>query len=126
MGLFDWIADLFTGSKFNSTDLAKRLGMTIEKIRAVNISYHSFTIPKANGYKRHITAPNPELKKLQRTILKRLLAKLSVHPNATGFRKGYSVVSNAKLHESSAIIINSYCLYWKHANKIGELPNVPH
>ena len=42
----------------------------------------------------------------------------------------WSLLTNLKFStvwcESSAIIINSYCLYWKHANKIGELPNVPH
>ncbi|MBI9017990.1 MAG: RNA-directed DNA polymerase [Phycisphaerae bacterium] len=111
MGLFDKIKGLFgSGSSggvsgLTIDDLAQRLDMPVERLEGVEISYHSFTVPKSNGHQRRITAPDDKLKQVQRAILKRLLNKLAVHPNATGFRKGYSVVSNARLHVGSEVIV---------------------
>ncbi|QQE11136.1 RNA-directed DNA polymerase [Planctomycetota bacterium] len=118
MGIFNKLKSLFssnssepqhqtptTPARFNLLDLEHRLDISHRQIKLIPLDYHTFTVPKSNGHKRLITAPNPELKKLQRTIAKRLLTKLAVHPNAVGFRKNHSVVTNAKAHTNSPMII---------------------
>jgi retron-type reverse transcriptase len=67
--------------------------------------YVEFTIPKASGELRKITAPRPKLKKLQRKILDELLAKLAPHEAAHGFVPRRSVVTNARPHERAQLVI---------------------
>ncbi|HRI49093.1 MAG TPA: reverse transcriptase family protein [Pseudomonadota bacterium] len=67
--------------------------------------YVEFTIPKASGEPRRITAPRPRLKKLQRKILDELLVKCAPHEAAHGFVRGRSVVSNARPHAGAALVI---------------------
>jgi retron-type reverse transcriptase len=68
--------------------------------------YHAFTIPKRRGGTRQIHAPGDLLKDLQRRIYRRLLAKLRVHPAATGFVRGRSIVDNARPHAGQGVVIN--------------------
>jgi hypothetical protein len=65
----------------------------------------SFTIPKASGEPRTITAPRLTLRRVQRQILDELLSKLPTHTAAHGFVKKRSVVTNAKPHESSQLVV---------------------
>ncbi len=124
MGLFDFLKRLF-GQAGSGTDnlersrqrliergggmgvdiLAQRLGVGVEQLRAVTPAYRQFTIPKRSGGKRVILAPEPNLKQLQRTILRRLLARLRSHPAATGFERGYSIVRNAAVHTGSYVVL---------------------
>jgi RNA-directed DNA polymerase len=67
--------------------------------------YVSFTIPKASGEPRTITAPRLTLRRVQRQILDELLSKLPTHTAAHGFVKKRSVVTNAKPHESSQLVV---------------------
>jgi hypothetical protein len=67
--------------------------------------YVSFTIPKANGEPRTITAPRLALRRVQRQILDELLGKLPTHAAAHGFVKRRSAVSNAKPHEGTQLVI---------------------
>ena len=67
--------------------------------------YVEFTIPKASGGSRTISAPRLPLKKLQRRILDEILAKLPVHAASHGFVRGRSVVSNAKPHLGAALVL---------------------
>lgn len=99
--LFDWLFDRGLGLE----ELARRLDIRQEQFLAVDRSYHEFQIRKRSGKPRHIAAPNPELKKLQRKILRRLLARLAVHPQATGFQPGISFVDNARCHQSQTVVI---------------------
>ena len=50
-------------------ELARRLGVSEFELGDIEISYQEFTIPKRGGGSRQITAPNPELKKMQRLKL---------------------------------------------------------
>lgn len=50
-------------------------------------------------------APGPELKKVQRRLLRRVLRSLKAHPAATGFERGHSILTNAKHHEGRAVVI---------------------
>lgn len=67
--------------------------------------YVEFTIPKASGGTRTISAPRAALKKIQRRILDEILAKLPVHAASHGFVRGRSVLTNAKPHKGAALVI---------------------
>lgn len=86
-------------------ELARRLETSLDILKAASINYHQFTIQKRSGGQRYIQAPAPALKKIQRTILHRLLSKLKTHPSATGFEKGTSIVTNAFAHVGAEIIL---------------------
>src|SRR5437763_13730929 len=87
------------------SELARRLKMTEEELRRVEPIYHEFAIPKRSGGQRRIYAPAPELKNLQRRILRRVLARLKCHPAAKGFERGQSIVTNALPHVRQAVIL---------------------
>jgi retron-type reverse transcriptase len=86
-------------------ELARRLDRDQAKLREWKPVYREFTIPKRSGGKRRIHAPTPELKTLQRRILRRLLARLKTHPAATGFERGESFVTNARRHVGRAVVL---------------------
>jgi RNA-directed DNA polymerase len=93
--------------------LATLLDLTIPQLRwlayhrdmASQIHYKQFTIAKRDGNAREIWAPLPILKRVQRTILRNILEKLSVHGASHGFLAGRSILSNAKVHTNSDIIV---------------------
>jgi len=87
-------------------DLSRRLRLPALDLQRVGVHYDEFTIPKRCGGARKILAPAPELKALQRRILRRLLARLRVHPAAMGFERGRSIVTNARAHAGSAVVIH--------------------
>lgn len=86
-------------------ELARRLGVPEQQLRDTPIKYHTFMIPKRSGGTRTIAAPDAPLKAMQRLILRKLLARLKSHPSATGFEKGYSIVSNALPHVGQDVVI---------------------
>jgi hypothetical protein len=67
--------------------------------------YIEFEIPKAKGGTRRIAAPRAPLRKVQRTILDQILAKVPVHDACHGFVPGRSTVTNARPHEGAAIVL---------------------
>src|SRR5574341_491679 len=73
---------------------------------ASGYDYTTFGIPKRRGGVRTIEAPSPKLKTLQRTVLHRLLNPLPIHPAATGFVPGRSIVDNARPHAGHGVVIN--------------------
>lgn len=99
-----WFGNWFA-SGLAAEELARRLDMPTEQLRAVRPEYQSFTVPKRSGGSRRIFAPEPELKALQRRVLRRLLNKLRCHPAAVGFRPGESFVTNAQRHVGKAVVI---------------------
>ncbi len=103
-----WLSKLFGGGPGEGRtveELAHRLGMTPDELRAVPVRYRTFTIPKRSGGARTIHAPDDALKALQRTILRRLLARLKCHPHATGFERGHSIVTNALPHVGQPVVL---------------------
>jgi len=86
-------------------ELSRRLGRPVSHMQAVPVRYERFTIAKRSGGQRAILAPCPELKALQRRILRRLLARLKAHPAATGFECGRSIVTNARVHAGAAVVV---------------------
>ena len=96
-------------------DLAKWLDLPEAELRewlsskpawARGYEYARFSIPKRRGGARAIEAPNDKLKALQRRILRRLLNPLPIHPAATGFVPGRSIVDNARPHAGRGVVIN--------------------
>lgn len=69
--------------------------------------YVEFDIPKAKGGSRRISAPRAPLKRVQRTILREILARLAHHDACHGFVAGRSVVTNAAPHERAALILKT-------------------
>lgn len=107
MSVWNWCTRIISWAKgkYDLDELARRLDMSVEELKAFKPTYREFTIPKRRGGHRNISAPTPETKQLQRRILRRLLAKLRVHPAATGFEKGKSIVDNARPHIGKAVIV---------------------
>ncbi len=66
--------------------------------------YRPFTVAKRDGRERHILAPSPALKDLQRRLLHNYLQGLPIHPAATAFMPGSSVVANARRHAGQSLV----------------------
>ena len=86
-------------------ELAVRLGVPLDQLLVAPVGYQQFAIAKRGGGQRRIAAPIASLKALQRTILRRLLARLRSHPAATGFERTHSIVTNAAAHSAAAVAI---------------------
>jgi hypothetical protein len=102
MGLLSW---LLWGRGHGLSELARRLDMDRRELRQFQPRYRQFTIPKRSGGTRRIQAPLDELKALQRRILRRILARLRIHPAAHGFERGKSIVTNASAHQGQEIVM---------------------
>lgn len=61
-------------------------------------AYQSFPRRKSSGGVRWLSAPEPELKVVQRGILDVLLYQLTPHPSAHGFVPGRSILTHAQQH----------------------------
>jgi RNA-directed DNA polymerase len=114
MGLLKSLTSLFRRER-TVVQLAKWLDVPEVELRewlgsapmwARGYEYSRFTIPKRRGGARTISAPNAKLKTLQRRILYRLLNPLPMHPSATGFVRGRSIVDNAQPHVGQGVVIN--------------------
>lgn len=76
--------------------------------------YHSFEIPKRNGGRRLINAPEPRLKMLQRrlaTVLYGCVANAEKdtpprRPLAHGFARSHSIFTNASVHKNRRYVLN--------------------
>ncbi len=98
----------------NAADIAEAMGITINQLRFLSFSrrvatvshYVRFKIPKKTGGVRSISAPLPRLKQAQQWILDHILEKIVLHPNAHGFRRGRSIVTNAQPHVGALVVIN--------------------
>lgn len=66
--------------------------------------YRPFSITKRDGRERRILAPSPALKRLQHRLLRNYLSMLPVHPAATAFQRGCSIVDNARRHAGQTLV----------------------
>ncbi len=110
MGLGDFVRRLLGMSRRGNggrgvDELARRIGTSVEELRAVRPVYRPFDIPKRSGGVRRVLAPEPALKSLQRRILRRLLDRLVCHEAATGFERGESIVTNAAWHVRRSVVV---------------------
>ncbi len=105
MGIFSLFKGKGETSGRDLNELARRIGIDAELLRAINPIYREHQIPKRSGGMRTIHAPEPKLKELQRLILKRVLGRLPVHPAVTGFERGQSIATNAARHAGHPVIL---------------------
>lgn len=82
--------------------LAQILAVSPGELTSVRLGrryhYRPFTIRKRDRRVRRLLAPSPALKTLQRRLLHSYLTRLPIHPAATAFAPGSSIVVNAHHH----------------------------
>lgn len=99
-------------SESDVDDLANILGTTYPKIkyfyysRSVASHYSTFSIPKKSGGKRHILAPDNQLKVLQKRLARQLSFLYKPNPRATAFLSNSSIVRNASFHTRKRFVFN--------------------
>jgi hypothetical protein len=96
-------ADVCTLLGVDAAGLAKLMRPGTESGSA----YVEFEIPKAKGGTRRIAAPRGPLRKAQRALLDKILAKVPQHDAAHGFVIGRSTVTNARPHVGAALVIKT-------------------
>ncbi|MFO0960671.1 MAG: reverse transcriptase family protein [Isosphaeraceae bacterium] len=97
-----------------AAELAQAIGIPLATLRwltfhrkvATLVHYHRYEIAKKTGGVRCISAPKPQLGSAQRWVLVSILDRLDAEPEAHGFVKGRSIVSNAMPHAGREIVIN--------------------
>lgn len=95
-------------------DVATAMGITVSELRFLAYGrktsgtnhYVRFAIAKKTGGERVISAPMPRLKKAQRWVLDNVLAKPAITDVAHGFAPDRSIVTNARPHLKTAIVVN--------------------
>lgn len=94
--------------KFFNIDFNSLIKLSVIKneISPKEFLYRRYKIKKKGSGYRQIVAPKKELKRIQSIIFKSILELREPSKYAYGFRKGYSIVSNAKIHLNSEIIYN--------------------
>lgn len=93
------------GAKHTRAELAALLKEREQALEALPVRYQVFRIPKRGGGERTLHAPEKALKRLQRSLLRTVLAKPSPHPSATGFRPGMSIVEHGRRHAGKAVVV---------------------
>jgi RNA-directed DNA polymerase len=101
------------GSRQRRQALAKALGLTISRLRWLTYHrevdtgthYRRWQIPKRDGSMRTITGAQGHLKAAQRWALRNVWDKLPVHGAAHGFLTARSIVTNARAHAGSPMVI---------------------
>ncbi len=69
--------------------------------------YETFDVKKRAGSLRTIYAPKHELKYIQKWIAKYILSSCQVSENAKAYKKGSSIIDNAKYHVNRPVIVKT-------------------
>jgi hypothetical protein len=93
--------------------LAHALGTTVPRLRWLayhrevdsGTHYRRWTVPKRDGSPRLISAPKPELMRIQRWIAREITEHLPVHGAAHGFVVGRSIATNATVHATARVVV---------------------
>ena len=91
--------------RFGLDELARRLATTPDALQKIPVDYREIKIPKRSGGTRILHAPEAPLKAIQRTILRRLLSRLTAHPAAMGFERGQSIATHAAVHVGADVLL---------------------
>ena len=87
-------------------ELARRLGMPADDLRAFSPRYRKVFIKKRAGGERQLLVPHKRTKELQRKLLDRVLRRLRAHDRAVGFERGRSIVHNALPHAGQSVVVH--------------------
>ncbi len=93
-------------SPLQLTCFADLLGLSANAESAFAPHYRHHLIAKRNGTLRLIEEPRPFLKKLQRRILRDMLAHIPAHPAAFGFCRGKNCAQAAARHAGEAMVVS--------------------
>lgn len=91
LGELAWLGDL------------RGLERTVPDERLRNYRYR--WIPRDRGVPRLLECPKPLLKETQRQVLRGILELIPPHPDAQGFRRGHSPLTNARRHIAQEVVI---------------------
>jgi len=67
--------------------------------------YHRHHRPKRRGGRRLLESPKPRLKQAQLRILREILDRVPPHHAAHGFRRGRSILTNARPHVGQGVVL---------------------
>jgi len=98
----------------DAKDLVSKMGISLKELRFLTYTqklsnrrnYVHFKMAKKTGGFREISAPKPQLKRLQYWMLENILNKVTIDEKAHGFVAKRSIVSNAKPHLNKKVVIN--------------------
>jgi retron-type reverse transcriptase len=98
----------------DAKDLANKMGVTLRELRFLTYTqklsqktdYVRFKMAKKTGGFREISAPKPQLKRLQYWILENILNRVEVSDKAHGFVSKRNILSNAMPHLNQAVVMN--------------------
>lgn len=82
-----------------------RTGYSLDELRNIPIHYRQQRIKKRSGGSRVLSIPYPELKDVQRALVRKVFARLSPHYAAMGFVRGRSIVDHARLHVGKRLVV---------------------
>lgn len=89
--------------------VSKELGITInELLHLANVApkkYKVYTIPKRQSGFRLIAQPTSEIKNIQRTIVKLLSSRLTIHKAAKAYIADTGIKDNAKIHMNNPYLL---------------------
>lgn len=92
--------------RYGLAELKNRLGISDDEFRKIpEPEWREARIPKASGGTRTLEIPDPKTLAMQRSILRRLLAKLRCHSAAVGFETGRDIVDAAWPHTGKRVVI---------------------
>lgn len=95
----DWLKKLAMFALLPEADILKL-------VRSAPHRYKVFQIPKRKpGEFRTIAQPAREVKILQSWIVANILSDFKVHPSATAYRRGRSILQNARVHASGRFLL---------------------
>ena len=91
LGHLAWLADV------------RGLERTVSAERLRNYRYRA--LPRPGGVPRVIEAPKARLKEIQRWVLREILDHVPPHASAHGFSRGRSVITHARAHTGSEVVL---------------------
>jgi|SRR3989344_3322912 len=105
------ICSALLASIANFLDLESILQIPEEKLRRITSSsqnlYREIKLKKKNAGERLITAPDEDLKIIQRAILDSIFNWEPLPASAYGFGKNKTIVDNARLHSKNPYVLNA-------------------
>jgi len=125
--LGDQLPNLYTFEdlwKFFDLDASRLQWLAFHKELSTVDHYYRFYIPKRKGGRRRIASPKSELAKAQRKIKTEILDQIAVHFSAMGYRKNFSIVSNAQHHVGKAVVVNADIENFFQSIKLGKVRKV--
>ena len=99
------LADMHALAKVLSLSMPRLRWLAFHREVDTGTHYHCWKVPKRSGGERLISAPKPELKRVQSWIAQNITEHLPVHGAAHGFLAGRSTLTNAVAHAGARIVV---------------------